>query len=842
MEEGDLTHSSNEIRLSALESDGLSKETLQTGVNQSNLPEEDAEDPFASSAGPKEAKTFNELFGAAYDAHLKSVGVKEDEDGASSHQEREALLFARDIRDGSSLAASEFAFARLFKLQTQVGGNNMNVHAMALEGWKSMINAYIRYGSEERLKFFLDTYDAMYGLDARDRALIILKFHCQQSVAPVILETFYQLIDEGEFDDRIFAVAANALARRKKWEAAFKILDDAWMRALANPQFKMTPVFYRSAAEICVRNLNLDRLSDVFIRLNANKPPIDSSFFYTIFRTINSKMGGEHASKSKSKSRSQGPQKDLETSESSTSSPTTSNQGHPKSGSHQRNSKLDRENESSSHSDSKQPLAGLHSSIEDEGFESSFTQQEASGRGLKRESSQSATEIKSSATVATLKSMYDLVEKSMAMHSIQPNTELRNEMIAFKLYAESNIQSMLSVISQYSTKPDTTTLNLLLDALLHERKFSLARTICDAWDAQFGVKLTDASSTLIARYMRNFCQDLIFTASTKSFGRLELASTDMKLIKGVPQFNSIYRDLKAPCLELLDELVSPNQQVKLGASLLPLARLLKSLDEAEVSGAFRGLHSFVLFLETRDLGKLPLDSKTLYEIASMMHIVELPDLGKRITNIAKKHGLNGIALANVIALDIIAAAKNLSVTETKNLWRQGTAEHQIDGSVFALNAYLRTLVPRDFESDPLVAKECRSIVTAIATGKTAFNEQVLQQCLRLLHCCSRVGRLRSTLLIFDLERQRRAHKLPLRAITASLFAVLLRSRTKFALGPVAAEAYCERLANHISDATLGRFADAADAAQQEEFEALMDELETVLPATNHALKDTPPRL
>lgn len=832
-----MAHSSNSIRLSALESDEVAKESVTSSPSTSKLPEEDPEDPFASSAGPKEAKTFNELFGAAYDSHLKSLGV-EEEDGAASHQEREAAHFARQVRDGSSLAASEFAFARLFKLQIQAGDGNMNVHAMALEGWKGMIDAYIRHGSEEQLNFFLDTYEAMYGLDARDRALIILKFHCQQSPTSDISSTFHKIINEGEFDDRIFAVAASALARKGKFDDAFKILDDAWMRALANPQFKMTPVFYRSAAEICVRNLNLPRLSDVFIRLNANKPPVNSNFFFTIFRAINARIGAENTFKSNAESNAHSEEKDLKSTDSSTSSPITSTHTRHDQQPRQRSSKSDREKGVMSHASSvEDDLLAFGSQIEAAGIEGGSAEGEGMTHDLKRDSAQSAASLKLAATVDTLKSMYDLVEKSMAMHAVHPNTELRNEMIAFKLYTESNIQSMLAVISQYSTKPDDTTLNLLLDALLHEKKISLARTICDAWDAQFGVKLTTPSSLLISRYADLFCRDLLHTASQESFGQLELASNEVALVNGIPQFNSIYRDLKAPIFELLDELVSPNQQVKLGAPLRSLTKLLKALDDVEVSGAFRGLHSLVLYLETREVGTLPTDPVTLYEISKLVHNIGLPELGKRVTNVARKQGIPHAALTGLIALDIMAAAEHLSLADTKSLWRDAVKEDQVDASPFAMNAYLRTLLRRDFDNDANVAKEACSVVHAIATGKTAFSEPILQHSLRLLHRCNRVRRLPFTRVIFELEQMRRAKKLPLRLVTASQFALLLKSRTKFALTNDRAEPWCEKLDTFISDANQGKYAETADPALEEEFETVLDELKDILPAINSVRND-----
>lgn len=783
MEEEDLSHSEPSIRLSALQMDDGDASPSKPSTSTTNLAEKDEEDPFATSAGPKDAKTFNELFGAAYDAHLASLGVKEDEDGSQSYKEREIAHFVRGVERGSSLAASESAFANLFKLQTQIGGDNLLAHSMALGGWKAMLSTYIRRGSVEQLLYFMDTFEAMYGLHSRDRALILLKYRCQRQHLSDVREQFQQIVDEGEADDRIYATVATAFARRQKYESAFKYLDNAWMKALADPQFKITPVFYRNAAEIYIRALDLSRLSDLLIRLNANKPSVDAHFFYTMFRTINSRLGKIH-----------------------------------------------------------QQIQDKRSDA-DASFKPSTSYQEDSLDVAKREMAQKdkeeLAEAKNTETASTLKAMYALVEKSMTKHAIHPTTELRNEMIAFKLYVEFDVQAMLSVISTYSTKPDTTTLNLILDALLHDNKISLASTIFEAWDAQFGVKPNQATNEVISRYLSLYVRSLESNYQKMVSLPLELVRSSVETRNGIPKLNSLYRGLKHPSLDLFDEMIVHRPAIALNATALKdLSRVLRQLDGAEDSDTFAGLRILTSFFTNRTGPITPTEGKSIYDFASLLHSADQWELARKVSAFALKRGLPPHNLASIASLDIIHYHDHVSYLEFQSIWQQAVSVAKADQHDLSLRAYLRALRHTDLrQATP--SKDALAIASAVSEGKTLFNEQVLQITLRLLISLSTISKLASNTLIFNLERHRRSKGIPLSVICATLWSNLLIWRIRFSLyqNLELAEQLVQRLETFADrDSRMGRFVTVLDDDRQREFEQLMEEIEAAAPADIVLLK------
>lgn len=775
VEDSDFSLSENTIRLSALKLEDSEAKTSNMPSKTSEVVEEDKEDPYASSAGPKSATNFKELFGAAYDAHMASLGVSTEEEAQESRIRTEAMSYIRSIRRAKSLKVAELNFAQLFKIQTQVGGDDMDFHAIALEGWKEMVSAYILNGTEEQLIFFCDTYDAMYGLDARDRTLLMLKYHCKQSSISVFQEKFDELVKEGEADDRIFAFVAEALAQRHKVKEAMKTLDAAWMRALTDTNFKITHVFYRCAAKIYIHSLNLSMLSDLFIRLDANKPALDSGFFEAIFRNINHRIGINAKLNSRS-------------SKDSKSSPTT---------------------------------------------QSPDTKDAINTKEENTKASDSA-ETKKEENQNILKQMFSIVEKSMNKHSIHPTTSLRNELIAFKLYTESDMKAMFSVLSTYSSKPDsTTTMNLMLDALLQEKNVALASTVCDAWDAQFGVKPNRSTHTLVSKYMELYSREALKKLAKNPPSDLQLATREARTTNGVTNLNSTYLGWKDATLELFDEFVSRKAHIVLNyTSLTSLMRLLSQLDKLESSKSVAGLEVFVAYLESYPFAESSEDM-SLYDMVKQLLEDKHMELGKRLIQTGRKKLKLPFNRASMTTFLFQHYHKQMSFQELELAWQESVKQDNALQFSFPVRRYLQHLVQIKGKPSQEAHQAILKILARIAKGETVFDEEIFQLTIRLLTLLNRSRLLPNEKRLFELIQRRRDAGLVPTEASSSLLVALLRPRINYFLHPKLAASILSKLENFASDTSLGKFAEPLSNESAQEFDRLLDNIQVAFNRSRH---------
>lgn len=850
VEESDFLNSENKIRLSALQEDetDMTKEEkeITSKREEEEYDERSKDDEGDGERGEETAPTFHELFGGAYDAHLASSGLKRGDVDGESYREKQVQSIvsrlreeARKPRDMINRKLAEEMFTHLFKTQTEVGGSDLMLHAVAREGWKHMLEIHMRTGSEEELNSILDAYEVMYGLHESDRALFYLKYQLKQGHLATAMHIWRTALAEGKVDERGFSTLASTAASQGDFTAAFAFLEDAWMKALTDSSFKITRIFYKAAAVIYIQALDFNKLNDLFIRLHANIPTqIESDFFVKLFKTINKvsdalNLRPKHFDKS----------------------------------------------ETSQSIDEDSSNIPNHSQTQ---YNEVSSNEQAKAKDLSSEEAEKAKKTEEMRN--KLRAMFELVEKAMEKYSIPPGTTLRNEIIAFKLYSESSVPGMFSVISQYSTKPDETTLNIMIDALLYERKISVASSVCVAWDAQFGVKPNRSTSGLISKYMISYSQELEQMVSKEStLSGLMQDMSEVETIRGVPKLNSLFAPaLVHPALELFDELVahqsnidlSGNAIVALGGVIMKIKAKISStlrsqgeylkdsgqmgeygnlvdekgemkskrtspeLEVKDKSGGYTALGIFVSYLESRPLENIPNDATTLYSVAKLLLSSRCFELGSRVVALAELRGVSN--LYRLKGLELTQSSKYEHFSETRKRWYSGW-EALASGDRFHLlqflQVWLNVLVHAPLS---LAHKEILVTIARISKGELPIDSHCSQNCLRLLQrlrIAAKWGHLPQEKLerpfpstfaaLFQLEKRRRDANVVLTSNYASQVAQFFSLATPYFLANLPV---LEELKSFISDAPMGLYTEALSDEDAQNFIRLFDAIESICSA------------
>jgi len=419
--------------------------------------------------------------------------------------------------------------------------------------------------------------------------------------------------------------------------------------------------------------------------------------------------------------------------------------------------------------------------------------------------------------------MFELVEQSMAKHSIQPTTELRNEIIAFKLYTESDIHQMFRVLSHYVTSPDVVTLNLMLDALIHEGKTKMASTLCDAWDAQFGVKPDRSSSQVISKYIVEFCKVPIPETVALAGPEREI-SPNSKL-------NALFT-FQTAAFELFDEVVAPRRAIVLTpAAMVAMCKFLVAVHaKLGPTPMFApGLAVFIAYLSQYHYSSIPSDDKTLYSMAQVLFTNGCPELALCVTALGRKRRIPLISQAGLTSLELSWSHTFEPFTETLRRWDTALKDEGAGKSAFCARAFTRVLLKQ--QPYPLAAY--REFLNQLLQGNIIAESSVLQNAWRLMYrACNSSWDARA---FFDLERLRRRHNVPLTLNMTSQMSLILAVQT--------AEQFMneeEKLQQLLrpwrNDAPVARFAEPMPKQEAVEFERLMDALEPVFMARHVSSK------
>lgn len=676
-------------------------------------------------SSPDEPQTFDQLFNSAYKDYLRNSPESSGDSDDSLVLERQIRHVVGRIKDGASdgsgLNRSEMMFMKLFQIQVQLGDEHEKLHHVAKEGWRSMLNAYIQRGSFEQVSLLMGTYDSLYGLHPSDRLLCLMKYYLRLGDLESARSLFQEAVDNGKTDDRGFSLMAKAFANAGDLETAHKLLDEAWMRALSDSTFKISNVFYGASSDILMRAGDLPRLRDLFTRLNANKPALDSRFYERRFKTINYLMKPS-------------------------SDPTIKQ------------------------------------------------------NTLKKED---------------LVKMFEMVEQSMAKHTIEPTTQLRNEIIAFKLYTEGDVQQMFRTLSHYVTSPDVVTLNLILDALIHEGKLKMASTLCDSWDAQFGVKPDHSTSFIISKYLVQYCGVAIPETVT-------LLAEDNEVPED-PKLNATY-SFQTPAFELFDELVIRFKRVVLTpVAMVAFCKFLVAV-QAKLEGprpTFSGLATFIAYLNTYKPSSIPSDDKTLYSMAQALFSNSYPDLALIVTALGRKRRIPSKSQAGLTSLELTWSHTFEPWADTMARWKSAMKEGAAE-SAFCTRAFTRVLLNRK----PYPTVDYRDFLNDLLRGDIVVESSVLHNAWRLLYRATK-GRSWDARAFWDLDRLRRHHRLPITSNMASQMCLILAIHSSTLMSQNEDAVLQETLTRYRNESPLARHSEPMPRDEALEFEALMDKLEPI---------------
>jgi chemotaxis protein CheY-P-specific phosphatase CheC len=729
LDESDFLKSDKEANPMVLQEDSVG-DPSPTAVSKSALSQGSTEEALnGDEERAGEPKTFDELFGAAYADHMRENGTVSDLELEKWQVSVRLGKIAEKSAEKGGLHHAESIFANLFKKQSQWQGEDaMMLHKVAREGWRSMLNGYVLQGTEEQLIWFMETYSAMYGLHELDRVLCALKFHlCHNDLAKA-KSVWAQAVEDGLVDDRGYSLMAKGFSLLSDFETAFQILDSAWMKALADNQFKITPVFYQTSAEIFISALDLSRLTDLFIRLHANKPPLDARFFTVLFRALNS-------------------------------------------------------------------LTGI------------------SGRLSADHSKSDSTP--STRNIATLSKVFDMIEACLSKLSIQPSNQLRNEMLAFKLYAESDVSKMFHLLSQYATSPDSRTLNMMLDALIHEGKMQMASLLCDSWDAQFGVKMDRNSYALISNNLVEFCKLPIPSS---------VALVETNEGKERNSFSELY-NISLPAMSLFDEFVLRRTNVELvDDAVIAFAEYLCKL-EKKFQKPSPGASLLVSYIVSRtyDAQKLPLHS--FFGVAQALFNHQNPLAAKQICDFSESVCKDHRKLVHLRSLLLQWSHIFEEFSETEARWKHWKSQKGAISATVA-TGFLRALSRHPF------GESHTQFLADVLNKSIPISPTLFGAILRLM--VKQPPKLRNLDSIFNLERIRQRKKIPLNANTASTMALITLIDSKRTLSSKQHAEVERKMLPFRNTEPATRYPLPLTEDETEQFVAAMEQIETMIKsATEH---------
>jgi hypothetical protein len=235
-------------------------------------------------------------------------------------------------------------------------------------------------------------------------------------------------------------------------------------------------------------------------------------------------------------------------------------------------------------------------------------------------------------SIAIKTEMFRILEQSMLKRSIRVTTTLKNELIFFKLHTISDPEQLFTIVGQYVATPDVNTLNLMLRALLHNGKYETAEMLCDAWDAQFGIKPDSNTEYIISQYL--------IELEYKESPRIKLPSSptarndpsnEASELKRPKRSLNVY-GIQSPLFDLLDKLVFFQGKARFRLKATAWASLMsfllnveKVVPEPERKKVLRypssrdGLRKFIEFLKFTDDSYLPTNNlMTVYRMVEQV--------------------------------------------------------------------------------------------------------------------------------------------------------------------------------------------------------------------------------